>query len=193
MEEYYRWWPEGAEEPNWLEVFKWAKNLAWIIAKGPYRTEEMITELASEGYMKVYDEWQRYRQTSVNVRTWKMGKAIVNAQKEFIKKDKLVRSPKEKDCSHPTTFIALSEYQEVFDTGADLEGQVESRIDLPVVVWAIQRFLKLSERRVMLMVIQFPELSDAEIAEKLGDMTPGSVRAHKCNARKKLKKYLGWN
>ena len=192
-EKNYLWWPEGAEEPDRLEVFKWAKKLAWIIAKGPYQTEEMITELAHVGFLQADSVWPQYQHLPMKQRTRVMGTVIVNAQKAFILDNRPTHPTKVKDEVNPDPCTTSPRHPPADVADEDCESQVESRTDLPVVLWAIHRILTPSERRVMLIVIQFPKLTDIEIAERLGDMTAGSVRAHKCNARKKLKKFLGWS
>jgi DNA-directed RNA polymerase specialized sigma24 family protein len=193
--EHNSWWPEGAAEPDWTAVFIWAQNIARINAWAPYRTDEAIRELASVGYLKVYAEWRRYRDEPMQKRTSYMRVAIVNAQKSFVGDLMHKGSPARQ--SHGTaSAVLISISPECVSAGnvtADYERQVNNRADLTAVIAAIRHILTPSERRVMLLLVQHPEFADAEIAEHLGDISAKAVRVHKCNARKKLKRNLGWS
>jgi RNA polymerase sigma factor (sigma-70 family) len=207
------WLNFNPENPDLEAVEKWVMELAEGFVKGGYRDTDWMEELAFTGYLDILKVWQKHRHKPP--KEWKayMATVAINAMKRVMRKENAMHGirPKSKE-PEPTGVIyslatlPVSEKERMNrldqdgdvltpDSGDRWEDPafvetVQARQMEEVILRAIYHILTPSERRVMLMVIQSPDLTDAEIAERLGDMTPGSVRAHKCNARKKLKSYL---
>lgn len=210
MKKTYVWkspLPETPDDSVWKEVCEWSKRLAKLVAKGRYQERDWQDQLSSAAAIAVWQAWRRYRLLPID--EWKkaMNTVMANAMAAVIEKEKLWAGrlhgpktdldscncvPKHRVADDDLTNYVSSDGVLADDsTGSEEMGRVETRITLTMIHDVAPRILTSSELRVMALVMAFPNLSSAELSLRLGDMSPESVRVHKCNAIRKLRAFLG--
>lgn len=198
------WSTFNPENPDWEAVREWSVNLARRFAKGGYQDPEWIQDLASAGFVRMYEIWQNHRDKPMVEWSAYMATVAVNAMKTIIANENAAHGvvPKEKvpepeDVTYTLALQPISENERLawWDSDGDVMAKgnreqwdspqfleaVEKRQAVEVIMDQAKRLLSPTQFHAFMGFTRYADLPGKEIAEKL-QMTYESYRANKSYA-----------
>lgn len=179
-------------EPNWTDMYEWARNMAWNMKPNNH----WVKELASAAIAHLVEVWQQYRDLS-DVDFRKTTSTIMYHEMLKVIADENSRgthvTAKKADATEHVCYPKDKETEEeiVANFAADdRTSHRESQVDMQEIQTVAERILTPTERRVMRVVFRDPDISAAEIAAELGDMSEGAAKIQRYNAMKRLKSFF---
>lgn len=178
-------------EPNWTEMYEWARNMARRMINGRYR-EDGISDLVSAAVCHLCEVWTNYRH--LPDAEWKrvVSAILRNAMLGALKKEhrdsgRFFIPPKESETVNCRPKQHVSVEGDVEDPAGDGGMEmIEERVDFERESKGFLESLTPSERRVLPEWVENPSATSDEVAVWAGFPTGGAVRIHETNIRGKL-------
>jgi phosphopentomutase len=179
-------------EPDWNEMYEWARNMAWQMKPNNY----WVSEQANAAVSHLYKEWQKYRDLVDEdfkkvVSTIMYREMLANLADDNSRGTRVTARKADPDVltcqpKHHSTEDEVLQNCSI----DDVAERTETQIDLQMVQTVARHLFTRTEMRVMRIVFRDPEASAAKIAAELGEMSEGAVRIKKHNAITKLKSFF---